>query len=140
MNDISTHPLGANGPSSKRSAGFSAETEATLFDLLEMQFEHRRPWVDRFFANAQGRPDPEFEDIQGLSPEQAAAFRQLLLSQIMYCLKRNNRKPDIAALRDDGPTEWDVRLLLYRSALEELCQQYGLPSPNLRAERQNWGM
>jgi hypothetical protein len=110
-------------------AELRASTVETVFKLLETQLEFRHVWVKRFFPAVADRECVEYSDIDEMSAAQADALRHLLLEQEAYGWKRVRRHPPILPEPDEEVKEWKLRIGMYREAVADICDTFGLPMP-----------
>ncbi len=124
-------------PTEERQGTLAPGSVETLWYLLQMQYEHRTRWIERYFPKIADRGTLTYEDIDGMTRSQAEAVRHLLTEETLYMqAKRRKVAARGVAFRDAEDTveernrEYALRIRTYEDALADVCRVYRLDSPH----------
>jgi len=108
----------------------------TLWSLFENQIVFRPRWIERYFPAIAERQRPVYSDIESMTADQTQATRHLLAEQVLHfearARKERARSANLFSVdKEDAAGEGDfpIRVRLYREALDNLCDIFGLSNP-----------
>jgi len=96
----------------------------------------RPAWIERYFPAIARRGYIDYEDIDGMSEDQAEATRLLLADGLVYWLSklRKTRAAGVSLFLErsddeDAGLECQIQIKKHKEALADVCRAYDLTDP-----------